>query len=254
MMIQQGNKVNYGNWVPGKIILHQATIAIICGVLSLFWEVLLVPALFFLLTASYFAYARYLFSPEGGNVQEQVRAIVIEHVQRDGKGKALDIGCGGGALTIKLAQAFPRLTVVGTDSWDRNWEYSQKMCEENARAENVQDRVTFQKASAASLPFPDGHFDIVVSNLVFHEVKETKDKAALIKEALRVLRTGGTFSLQDLFYLERVFGKPEKLVETIKGWGIRHVELVETRNARFIPGALKLPFMLGALGLLKGEK
>jgi ubiquinone/menaquinone biosynthesis C-methylase UbiE len=114
--------------------------------------------------------------------------------------------------------------------------------------------VTFQKASASSLPFPDEQFDAVVSNLVFHEVKDTSDKLGLIKEALRVLKKGGKFALQDLFYLERMFGKPEVLLRTIRSWGIRDVELIETSNSSFIPTALKLPFMVGTLGLIKGEK
>jgi len=44
------------------------------------------------------------------------------------------------------------------------------------------------------------------------------------------------------------------LVAAIKGWGISKVEFVETKNAPFIPSALKLPFMVGRIGIIKGEK
>jgi hypothetical protein len=85
-------------------------------------------------------------------------------------------------------------------------------------------------------------------------VKDTTDKVSLIKEALRVLKKGGAFALQDLFYIERMFGRPEDLLDTIRGWGIRQVEFVSSKNLSFIPAALKLPFMVGTLGLVKGRK
>jgi hypothetical protein len=51
-----------------------------------------------------------------------------------------------------------------------------------------------------------------------------------------------------------MFGKPEEILRTIGSWGIREVELVETRSSAFIPGVLKLPFMVGTLGLITGRK
>ena len=128
------------------------------------------------------------------------------------------------------------------------------MCQANAKQQKVGDRVTFQRASASSLFFPDEQFDAVVSNLVFHEVKDTADKLSLIKEALRVLKKGGDFALQDLFYIERMFGRPEDLVDTIMSWDVRQIDFVSSKNSSFIPGALRLPFMVGTLGLVKGKK
>lgn len=188
------------------------------------------------------------------NVQGKVQGLVLDKLPWDGSGRALDIGCGSAALAIGVAKKFPRACVVGTDYWGGNWEYSQKVCEVNALAEGVAERMTFQKASASALPFPDGDFDAVVSNLVFHEVKDSKDKMSLVKEALRVLKKGGKFALQDLFYIERLYGKPENMLKTIKDWGVQWVEFVATKNSPIIPLALKLPFMVGTLGLIVGEK
>jgi len=245
---------NYGNWVSTRLILGPAVLAVLLGAASLFSLFLLIPAVVFLLIAVYFAYARYLFSPGGGSVQEKVQALVVEGLDWDGNGRALDIGCGSAALAIGVARKFPCSQIVGTDYWGGNWEYSQKLCRDNAQAEKVAERVSFQKASASSLPFRDEEFDAIVSNLVFHEVKDTRDKTLLIREALRVLKKGGSFALQDLFYIQRMYGRPEDLVTTIKGWGVEKAELVETRSSRFIPAALRLPFMVGTLGLLVGRK
>lgn len=79
------------------------------------------------------------------------------------------------------------------------------MCERNAKIEGVIDRVTFQKASASILPFADEYFDAVVSNLVFHEVREVADKREVVREALHVVKKGGRFAFQDLFLLRRTY-------------------------------------------------
>jgi ubiquinone/menaquinone biosynthesis C-methylase UbiE len=157
-------------------------------------------------------------------------------------------------LPIKLARKFSNAQVTGIDYWGKKWEYSKSNCESNAKAEGVNDRVEFEKASAIKLPFEEGYFDAAVSNLVFHEVSEAKDKRQLIKEALRVVKKGGKFAFQDLFLFKQVYGDIDSLLADIKSWGTTKVEFIETRNASFIPTTLKLPFILGKISIIKGEK
>jgi SAM-dependent methyltransferase len=116
------------------------------------------------------------------------------------------------------------------------------------------ERVTFERASASSLPFDDEAFEVVVSNLVFHEVRDVRDKRGLVKEALRVVKKGGWFAFQDLFLWKQVYGEVDDLLKTIRSWGIETVEMVDTSDSGFIPQALKLPFMLGTVGILCGRK
>jgi SAM-dependent methyltransferase len=219
------------------------------------WSFLfLIPATIFVLIAAYFAYARYLFAPRGGNVQGAIWETLLDHLEWNGSGRGLDIGCGSGALSIKLAKKYPAVVVTGVDLWGSQWEYSKALCEKNAALEGVAERVTFQAASASSLPFDDGSFDVVVSNLTFHEVRETGDKRLLVKEALRTLKPGGVFALQDLFLIRRTYGDVDGLLESIRSWGISKVEFVATRKAPFVPWALRLPFMVGTMGLIVGVK
>jgi ubiquinone/menaquinone biosynthesis C-methylase UbiE len=180
--------------------------------------------------------------------------LVLANLDWNGEGRALDIGCGNGALTIKLAQQYPKALIIGIDYWGKTWEYSKKICERNAIIEGVSERVVFKKANALSLPFDDGYFDAVVSNFVFHMVGKAKDKRGVIREALRVVKKGGEFSFQDEFLLKQLYGNMDDLIETIKSWGIYKVEFVQTRDTDFIPRALKLPFILGTIGLIKGTK
>lgn len=247
-------KPKYGNWIPKRMIYIFGFFGLLFLGLSVLFLFLLILAVPFLILSLYFLYARYKFSLEGGNVQDGVWNLVLANLGWDGQGKALDIGCGNGALTIKMAKKYPDANVTGIDFWGKKWEYSENTCERNAEIEGVHERITFQKASAVSLPFEDGYFDAAVSNFVFHEVSDAKDKSELIREALRVVKKGGKFSFQDEFLIKQVYGDIDVLVENIKSWGVSKVEFVNTRDADFIPKALKLPFILGSMGIIHGEK
>ena len=247
-------KSEYGNWVSKKFIHIPGVISLVFFGLALLFPVLVILAALFLLVSIYFAYARYQFTPQGGNLQHQIRELVLAHLDWDGKGQALDIGCGNAALTIMLAHKYPKARVIGIDYWGKKWGYSKNICERNARVEGVNERVTFQTASASALPFGDECFGAIVSNLVFHEVSDTRDKREVIREAFRVAKKGSKFVFQDLFLAKRIYGDIDDLLGTIRSWGIRKVEFIETRKAAFIPRMLKLPFMLGTIGLVTGEK
>ncbi|WXG44463.1 MAG: class I SAM-dependent methyltransferase [Promethearchaeati archaeon SRVP18_Atabeyarchaeia-1] len=202
----------------------------------------------------YFAYARHKFSPRGGKIQTKIQELVLRSLDWDGKGEALDIGCGNAPLTIRMAKKFSDARITGTDYWGGAWEYSKAVCERNAEIEGVASQVKFQKASASHLPFKDGFFDAAISNLVFHEVKDTKDKRDVIREALRVVKKGGKFAFQDLFLMKRVYGELDDLLRAVRSWGIQKVEFLDTSHSDFIPRALKPQFMVGAIGILHGKK
>ncbi|MBN2146978.1 MAG: class I SAM-dependent methyltransferase [Anaerolineales bacterium] len=245
---------DYGNWVSTKFVYIPAILGLILLGLAVLLPVLGVLSGLFLMVAAYFAYARYLFAPGGKNIQEKIRTLVLEHLEWGGFGQLLDIGCGSGALTIEMAKKYPKASFTGIDHWGKGWDYSPTVCVRNAQIEGVDQRVTFQKASASNLPFLDESFDAVVSNLVFHEVSGTIDKRLLLQEALRVVKKGGRFVFQDLFLIEQMYGKKGDLLQAIRSWGIDQVEFIETRHALFIPPALKLPFMTGTMGMLVGMK
>lgn len=244
---------DYGNWVSTRLILVPFALGLVFAALAALLAASVAIAVILFAISGYFAYARFLFG-KGGEVQAKIRSLVLSNLAWEGGRRALDIGCGNGALAIALAKKFPAIQVTGIDSWGKNWGYSQSACESNAEVEGVKDRVEFQSASASSLPFPDEAFDIVVSNLTFHEVKDAVDKRDLLKEALRVVRKGGRFVFQDLFLYKSVYGDADSLIQWSEAQGLTSVELVPTRDSKFIPKVLKLPFMVGTLGIIKGVK
>jgi SAM-dependent methyltransferase len=245
---------DYGNWVSTKLIYGSAAMTIPFLALSLVFPILIIGAILFVLAFSYFAYARRKLSQRGGNLQARIRNLVIDYLSWDGEGSVLDIGCGNAPLAIELAKRYPKAHVTGIDYWGGTWEYSKATCEKNAGIEGVASRMNFQKGSASALPFEDECFDAAVSNLVFHEVGDARDKTDVIKEALRVVKKGGTFAFQDLFLLRRQYGEIDDLVATVKNWGVKDVAFVNTSGSEFIPRALKLPFMLGRIGIIYGTK
>ncbi|MCW4023358.1 MAG: class I SAM-dependent methyltransferase [archaeon] len=248
------SNVDYGNWVPKRIIYGLFAGGLLFLLASFWFVLLLIPVVLFFFVAALFVYFRYEFSSGGGNVQNSVWQLVLSHLNWDGNGNALDIGCGNGALTIKLAQKHPKAQVTGIDYWGKSWEYSKNTCEKNAQREGVSDQTVFQKASAVSLPFEDEYFDAAVSNFVFHEVRDAKDKREVIREALRVVKKGGKFAFHDEFLVNHLYGNPTDLIDTIQSWGVNKVELIKTRDAKFVPWPLKLPFILGTMAIIIGEK
>lgn len=248
------NAPDYGNWFTARMLIILAVVAIILAALSFVFLPAIVGAGLFAILFVYYAFARYMFFARGGDLQARVRALVLDHLDWNGHGQAIDIGCGNGPLTIAVAQKFPKAHVTGIDYWGGRWEYSKRACEHNAEIEAVADRVTFQRVSASALPFDDESFDAAVSNLAFHAVRDASDKREVIKEALRVVKKDGVFAFQDMFLLKRVYGDVGELLHTIRGWGVARVEFIDTAHVSFLPRILRVPFVFGAMGILYGRK
>jgi len=247
--------VTYGNWVSAKLVAFPGAVGGLFAAAALFVPWLGILAGGFLLISGYFAYARRVFSPRGRDVQDRMVGLGLSRLPAaDWEGMVLDVGCGSGALAVRIAKRCPGARIVGIDRWGPGWESSEQRCQQNARIEGVADRISFVSGDAASLPFDDDSFDAVVSNFVFHEVHGVREKRALLQEALRVLKPGGVFVFQDLFLWRRVYGPIDELLAEIRGWGLARAEFVDTSRSPFVPRALKLPFMLGTAGILYGRK
>lgn len=259
-------KPDYANWIPVKLLTVSGAAGVVLamlfglsffisgGMVLVVLQVLLaVMSVVLLCFFGYMSHARRLLSYEGGGVQSKILDNVLTYLHWDGNGILLDIGCGSGALAIKAAKKYPQAQVVGMDYWGTTWDYNQSQCETNARIEGVDDRTTFQKGDAVKLNFPDAHFDAAVSNFVFHEVKSQPDKLALIREALRVVKPGGVFAFEDVFFSKTHYPDMEALINELSK-DVTELHFVDTRKNDFVPRFLKTPLVAGEMGLIYGMK
>jgi SAM-dependent methyltransferase len=93
--------------------------------------------------------------------------------------RAIDVGCGPGALTGELVARLGESSVAAVDP-------SEPFV---AAARERYPGVDVRLAPAESLPFPDGSFDAALAQLVVHFMS---DPAEGIREMARVVRPGGT--------------------------------------------------------------
>jgi 2-polyprenyl-3-methyl-5-hydroxy-6-metoxy-1,4-benzoquinol methylase len=99
-------------------------------------------------------------------------------------GTVADVGCGHGASTILMAQAFPASSFLGTDYH----EASILVARRYAEAAGVADRVRFETVDAVELP--GGDFDLVT---MFDCLHDMGDPVAAAGAARRSLAADGTF-------------------------------------------------------------
>ena len=256
----EADEAQYANWVPKSYIYAFIIVEAVLLIIS-FLPIFLVVRILLWIAAGVVMFfgvimlnAYYQFGKDQYKLQHEVHHVLINKLGWDGQGKALDIGTGSGGVAIKVAKKYPDTTIVGVDYWGKGWDYSQLMCEKNAKAEGVHDRTIFQKGSAANLPFENETFDAVVSNFVFHEVRDFKDKAKLIIEAMRVLKKGGLFSFQDPFLSGAFYGNLERFMQKLQECGISEIHFMRLRDSMHIPRLLQFSLFLGKMGTLYGKK
>jgi SAM-dependent methyltransferase len=115
------------------------------------------------------------YGREGAFVH-QLAGGVVEWLAPQAGERILDLGCGDGQLTARLAATGAVMT--GADA-------SPAMVEA-ARARGI----AADHAQAEQLPYPDGAFDAVFSNAALHWVR---GQDAMLAQVHRVLRPGGRF-------------------------------------------------------------
>ncbi|WP_405514985.1 class I SAM-dependent methyltransferase [Streptomyces canus] len=96
--------------------------------------------------------------------------------------RLLDVACGTGIVTRRLAAARPATRVSGAD-----------LTYGMARMAAVRLPGAVVLADGRALPFPDGMFDAVTSVWLLHLLDRPEDVRAAVAECARVLRPGGVY-------------------------------------------------------------
>ncbi|UUP16410.1 class I SAM-dependent methyltransferase [Nitratireductor thuwali] len=113
-----------------------------------------------------------------------ISEALCETVDPRPRERVLDIACGSGNTALAASRRYCEVTGI---------DYVPALIERaRTRAEAEGAKIDFQVADAQDLPFPDGHFDVVVS--VFG-VMFAPDQEKAASELLRVTRPGGRIGL-----------------------------------------------------------
>jgi SAM-dependent methyltransferase len=100
------------------------------------------------------------------------------HQKLEAGGRAADVGCGHGASTIIMAQAYPESTFVGFDYH----EGSIKTAREAAAEAGVADRTSFEVATAKG--YPGQGYDLVAMFDCLHDMGDPVGAAAHVLQSL----------------------------------------------------------------------
>ena len=130
---------------------------------------------------------------EGFNDQDELHIELAEKAAKPADGKIeriLDVACSIGQATTVLKDLYPQAEVHGLDIGLPLIRYA------HMRAVEREKDVFFKQALAEESGYPDEHFDMVLSYILFHEVPVKKMKE-IVAEMFRVLRPGGTFAIYE---------------------------------------------------------
>ena len=92
--------------------------------------------------------------------------------------RVADIGCGHGASTVLMAEAFPASTFVGFDYYSASID----IAAQRAVEAGVEGRVSFEMAPAASYPGRD--YDLVTMFDCLHDMGDPAGAARHVRESL----------------------------------------------------------------------
>ena len=170
---------------------------------------------------------------------------VVRSLVRDPPERVLDVGCGTGILTRRIARSFDSAQVVGCD-------FSAGMLRQAARRRL---RPAWVRGNALELPFANESFDALVSTEAFHWFP---DQRAALAEFHRILRPGGRLLVSlinpPLEAMSRITRRGSKLMGQPLFWPTRSrmraqaevagFEVVSQRRLFRIPAGIMLPSVL----------
>jgi 2-polyprenyl-3-methyl-5-hydroxy-6-metoxy-1,4-benzoquinol methylase len=115
-------------------------------------------------------------------VGRAMKAWIVEAlVLRDGM-RVADIGCGPGALAVRIATVHPGVDVTAVDG------DSEVLALARAKAAAAAARATFVHALASAVPLPHGTFDRVVMSLVLHHLSRDPRLRVSLRHCVRLRR------------------------------------------------------------------
>lgn len=131
-------------------------------------------------------------SNQAGFVTQSLGGLLPQRISLSTVSTVLDIGCGPGEWTFKMATEHPHMQVTGIDISRLMMEYARVQAERQ-QIENIHFRVM---DACQPLAFPDNSFDLIYARTIIGFMT-TKAWPTLLDECQRILRPGGTICLTE---------------------------------------------------------
>ena len=138
----------------------------------------------------YFGSSR-IYAPGKGNIhagEDSRGAFLVEQLQRQFPGirpqRILELGCGLGMASHSVALAWPEAEYHAIDVAGPLLRMAHLLAEEKGISLHLWQR------DAAASGFPDGHFDLIISHIMFHETNSAR-LPQILRECRRLLASGG---------------------------------------------------------------
>lgn len=109
-------------------------------------------------------------------------------------GLVLDAGTGTARIPILICQQCPQLQVIGIDLAQNMLLIGSK----NVLQAGLEKQITLELVDSKDLPYPDGQFEMVISNSLVHHLP---DPLPFFLEIKRVLQPDGAILIRDLTFL-----------------------------------------------------
>jgi ubiquinone/menaquinone biosynthesis C-methylase UbiE len=208
------------------------------------------PALRFHWLTPYYDNITGLTTPE-----RRFKNALITQAQFEQGHRVLDLASGTGTLAIWIKQHQPQAEVIGVDCDPAIL----ALAVEKAKKANVS--VQFDHAMSCCLPYPDEHFDRIVSSLFFHHLSWV-EKEQTAKELFRVLKPGAELHVADwgrasnilmrgLFLFEQIFDGFDKTQDNVSG---KLVTLFEQSGFIKVTQEQTFDTIFGTLALYRATK
>lgn len=151
--------------------------------------------------------------------QRQAHDALLAALAPQAGERLLDLGCGSGVLTRRLAaQVGPSGEVVGVDISRAMLDYARQQ----TAADQVSPAPRYEQADATSLPFPDGYFH---GALMARTLMHVPDPQAVLTELRRVMMPGGRLAILEADWgTVAVDHSRRELTRRILAWRTDHVD------------------------------
>ena len=107
------------------------------------------------------------------------------------QGIILDAGTGPGRIPVLISQMRSKWQIIAIDTAKSMLEVATQHVQEA----NLQSSIRLELVDAKSLPYEDGHFDMIISNSLIHHLP---DPLPFFKELKRVVKSNGGIFIRDL--------------------------------------------------------